>query len=115
MSQAKNPALLPDASSLKKQVEAVVGDLPGRLRAFRESLGLTQREFADLIGVAETTAYRLESGQTQPNFYTYTAILLLGFEPPTHGQGRPSSVFDAYSTASDPDDGEAGLWSGGDR
>jgi putative zinc finger/helix-turn-helix YgiT family protein len=35
---------------------------PGRIRANRESLGLTQRDFASLLGVGESTVSRWETG-----------------------------------------------------
>lgn len=112
MPKGSNSTPLPDAASLRSQVESVVRQLPDRLRAFRESLDLTQRQLADLIRVDETTVYRLEKGETQPNFYTYTALLLIGFQPPeAEGQGRPASVFEAAFSTSATDEGESGLWS----
>lgn len=37
------------------------------IKAFRDSLNLTQKEFAHIVGVRSTTIRRWESGQSKPS------------------------------------------------
>jgi DNA-binding transcriptional regulator YiaG len=40
------------------------------IHALRTSLGLTMKDFADLIGTTESTVSRWESGKSHPTFAT---------------------------------------------
>nr|WP_254899539.1 helix-turn-helix domain-containing protein [Methylomagnum ishizawai] len=40
---------------------------PDKIRAIRQQLGLTQQQFADLLGVSFVTLNRWENGQTKPS------------------------------------------------
>lgn len=109
MPQAKpstQPGGLQDHRAIKEQVDLAVDAFPLQLRQFRESLRLSQWSFARLIGVSETTVYRLEQGKL-PTFHTYTAIMLLGFRPP-EDEGRQPSVFEAKLSGSSAANSE--LW-----
>jgi putative zinc finger/helix-turn-helix YgiT family protein len=50
---------------------------PERIRLIRESLGLTQRQFEELLGVGEKTCVRWESGRVSQNVSTDRLIRLL--------------------------------------
>lgn len=50
---------------------------PERIKAIRESLGLTQREFESLLGVGEKTCVRWESGRVCQNAATDRLIRLI--------------------------------------
>lgn len=50
---------------------------PARIRAIRESLGLTQRQFEELLGVGKKTCVRWESGRVCQNAATDRLIRLL--------------------------------------
>ena len=53
-----------------------------RLRQFRESKFLTQRELSSASGVALSTIVRLEKGQQRPNFATTKRLsMALGVRP----------------------------------
>lgn len=91
----KQPGALQDRQAIKELVDLAAGAFPAQLRQFRESLRLSQWAFSQLIGVSETTVYRLEQGKL-PTFHTYTAIMLLGFRPP-EDKGLQPSVFEAKS------------------
>ena len=46
-------------------------NLSERIRAARQKAGLTQRELADKVGIAQTAISQLESGKTQRSTYLY--------------------------------------------
>lgn len=110
MPQAKpqQPGALQDRQAIKDQVDLAAAAFPTHLRQFRESLKLSQWSFARLIGVSETTAYRLEQGKL-PTFRTYTAIMLLGFKPPEDNSRQPS-VFEATLSGSTAAAADSELW-----
>ena len=56
------------------KVDSVLMSLPERLRALREELGLSQKEFAERLGKGIATIQRWESGQTVPNDKTLRLI-----------------------------------------
>ena len=46
-----------------------------RLRQHRQSRGLTQKQFADAIGVQQGLVAGMETGKKQPSFQTLTKIV----------------------------------------
>ena len=104
---------LQDHQAISEQVEIIVRSFPRQLRQFRESLNLTQYGLSRLIGVDETTAYRLEQGKL-PSFRTYTAILLLGFSAPSvqSDQDSRDSLFKArFAPTEHSKSSASALWS----
>ncbi|MBS0195450.1 MAG: helix-turn-helix domain-containing protein [Planctomycetes bacterium] len=54
--------------------------LPHRLRAFRESSGLSQKELADRLGISKITLLRWENGSAKPSQLAAQKLVALGFE-----------------------------------
>ena len=50
-------------------------------RQLRNYYGKTQQEFAEIMGVATATVYRLEKGRAQPNQLTQRRLLELAQKP----------------------------------
>jgi len=66
------PALLPDGAAFLDRVRALAIRLdrppgPGFIVALREALGMTQKEFAERIGVDKMTVSRWERGALRPS------------------------------------------------
>ncbi len=66
------PALLPDGVAFLDRVRALAIKLdrppgPGYIVALREALGMTQKEFAERIGVDKMTVSRWERGALRPS------------------------------------------------
>ena len=61
-----------------------------RLRAERERLGLSQKDFAERAGVKRVTQFLYEKGDSQPNYRYLMAIDELGVDMPYLFFGTPS-------------------------
>lgn len=88
-------------------------DIPNRLKAWRQSLGLTQDQFAQHSGISKTTLVGYEVGQRKPGSEALAALArtgvnvnwLLTGEGPMR-QGAPERAPEAPETASERHDGE---------
>ena len=49
-------------------------DFPKEIKRIRQRLFLTQKEFADILGVAFSTVNRWESGRSKPNLKAMKSI-----------------------------------------
>ncbi|MEM4239649.1 MAG: multiprotein bridging factor aMBF1 [Candidatus Woesearchaeota archaeon] len=56
----------PAAKSEPAQVEQVVSDYGQRIKAAREKLGMTQKDFAKLVAVKESLIHKMETGHFEP-------------------------------------------------
>ncbi|MBI4268001.1 MAG: helix-turn-helix transcriptional regulator [Chloroflexi bacterium] len=65
-------------SSYRTRVEAVASEgtraLGKRIRAVRESMGMTQLELAKAAGIGRVTEVRIENGEQSPRYKTLVAI-----------------------------------------
>ncbi len=73
------PALLPDGVAFLDRVRALAIRLdrppsPGYIIALREALGMTQKEFAERIGVDKMTVSRWERGALRPSHESLAVI-----------------------------------------
>lgn len=59
----KDPTFLVDFEEEKRKL-----DIGVEIHQLRESLGLTQQEFAELIGKPQSTVTRIETGAMLPSF-----------------------------------------------
>jgi HTH-type transcriptional regulator / antitoxin MqsA len=55
--------------------------LPSQIKDVRESLGLTQAQFEDILGVGEKTCVRWETGRVCQNIATDRLIRLIAADP----------------------------------
>jgi transcriptional regulator with XRE-family HTH domain len=65
------------------------GDLTGTVKDLREELGLTQQEFASLMGLSIVSISRWEHGHTEP---TSNSKMLIGLLCRALNQKAPSTV-----------------------
>jgi DNA-binding XRE family transcriptional regulator len=65
-------------SSYRTRIEAVASEgmqsLGKRIRAIRESIGMTQSELATAAGIGRITEVRIENGEQSPRYETLSAI-----------------------------------------
>ena len=47
-----------------------MSEVGNRLRTLRENLHLSQKKIAEMVGIAQTSIYRYEMGQAEPNIKT---------------------------------------------
>jgi len=59
-----------------------MSQLPARIKRLRKSRGLNQHEFAELLGVSQSTVSRWEKGTQEPEFDQIVALAELAGETP---------------------------------
>jgi len=72
-------------------------NIASRVQSIRQSLGLTQTELAERLGVTVATVSRWESGQSRPNPLAVKALTSL--EEATYHQAHPASTRRVYPAA----------------
>ena len=70
--------------------DGLPGDYPRRIKNVRGLRGLTQAQFADLVGVSYASVNRWENGQSRPNNLAWRRVVELESLPPD-GSDEPSA------------------------
>lgn len=78
---SRREAKLPSVAVMKKALKEMSGHNPRTLEAARDGMGLTQKGFAEVIGVNLATYRQWESGRREPTGPAKTLLSLLREEP----------------------------------
>ena len=71
--------------------DGIPGDYPRRIKSIRGLRGLTQAQFAELVGVSFASVNRWENGQSRPNSLAWRRVVELETLP-TDGSDQPSAA-----------------------
>ena len=71
--------------------DGIPGDYPRRIKSIRGLRGLTQAQFAELVGVSFASVNRWENGQSRPNSLAWRRVVELETLP-TEGSDQPSAA-----------------------
>ena len=71
--------------------DGIPGDYPRRIKSIRGLRGLTQAQFAELVGVSFASVNRWENGQSRPNSLAWRRVVELENQP-ADGSDQPSAA-----------------------